>query len=87
MAQLLTAAERERFATYLEQEAATDEIMAEQVAKIGPEILAKKYRAEALAARVIAQKLRSIEGQTIAAPAKPEPTYAKATVENPEDEE
>lgn len=61
----LTLAERDRFATYLENEARTDEEMAEQMAKIGPEILAKKYRVEALAARVIAKKLRSIEDQML----------------------
>ena len=62
---LLTPAERERFANYLEREADTDAAMAEEIAKIGPEILAKKYRTEALAPRIVAQKLRSIEDQTI----------------------
>ncbi len=62
---LLTAAERMRFAAYLEQEAASDEVMADQILKVGPEILAKKYRTEALAARIIAQKLRSIEDEVL----------------------
>lgn len=62
---LLTPAERDRFAAYLENEARTDEVMAKQIDKVGPEILAKKYRVEALAARVIAKKLRSIEDQVI----------------------
>ena len=62
---LLTPAERERFAAYLENEARADEALAEQISKIGPEILAKKYRVEALAARVIAKKLREIEDQVI----------------------
>lgn len=62
---LLTRAERDRFAAYLENEARSDEELAKQVDKIGPEVLAKKYRVEALAARVIAKKLREIEDQTI----------------------
>jgi len=61
----LTPAERERFAAYLENGARADEVLAEQISKVGPEILAKKYRVEALAARVIARKLRSIEDQVI----------------------
>lgn len=62
---MLTSEERNRFATYLEREAETDEMMAEQLMKMGPEILAKKYRVESMAARVIAQKLRSIIDETI----------------------
>ncbi len=66
MSLLLTPAERERFASWLEREAEMDETMAEQVVKIsGPEGLAKKYRVEAMAAKVIAQKLRSIIDETL----------------------
>ncbi len=58
---LLTAAERERFASYLEHESVTGMEMAEQIEKMGPPILAKKFRDEALAEKIVAQKLRSIE--------------------------
>lgn len=63
MSIVLTDAEREKFATYLEQDAASNSAMADQVQKIGGglpmEAMAKKLRAEAAAARVIAAKLRS----------------------------
>jgi hypothetical protein len=62
---LLTAAERERFATYLEHEAQSDEMLAEQASNIGHEAFARKLRVEAIAARVVAGKLREIEDQTI----------------------
>jgi len=63
---LLTDEERWRFIRYLEEEAATDEGMAAQMEKIRvPASLPKKLRAEALAAKVVAAKLRSIESMTV----------------------
>ena len=56
---LLTDAERDRFAAYLEQGSSSDEAMADQVDKIGPPVFAKKLRAEALAAKIVAAKLRA----------------------------
>ena len=65
----LTDQERERFADWLENEAESDEGMAEQVLGLPTgdmmDPLAKKLRAEALAARIVAAKLRSVERQTI----------------------
>ncbi len=61
----LTQQERDKFATYLEQESKSDADMATQVEKFGPEVLVKKLKVEAMAARVIAEKLRSIETETI----------------------
>ena len=66
---LLTDQERDRFASWLEQEASDGEAMAKQIETMtkgaGPVLaLAKKERAEALAARVIAAKLRSIQSET-----------------------
>lgn len=64
---LLTAAERERFAAWLEHEAVVDEQMAaqaESLAGLAGVVLAKQNRTEALAARVVARKLRSIEDMT-----------------------
>lgn len=66
MSGLLTPAERDRFASYLEQEAATDKAMARQLKEIsGPEALITKLNVESMAARVIAQKLRSIMDETL----------------------
>lgn len=63
---LLTDAERQRFAQYLEEEAHTDEAMADQMEQVRvPEVLVKKLRMEAAAARIIAAKLRSIESMSI----------------------
>ena len=59
---LLTAAERDRFATWLEREAATAKGLAAQAEKINAaEFIVKKLRAEAAAALIIASKLRSTE--------------------------
>jgi hypothetical protein len=58
----LTAAERDRFATWLEQEAATDKGLLEQMEKLGgmaPVIQQRKN--EIVAALLVARKLRSIE--------------------------
>lgn len=63
---LLSDAERERFASWLEFEAESCEKMADGLATIGaPEAFIKKERAEAMAAKVIAQKLRSTETMTV----------------------
>ncbi len=62
----LSQEERYRFIAWLEQEAEQGDIMAEQLAKIsGPDLLAKKYRVESMACRVIAKLLRSIHTETI----------------------
>jgi hypothetical protein len=63
---LLTDAERERFAAYLEHEAATDEGIVTQMENIHvPEAMIRRVRAEAAAARMVAAKLRAAETQTI----------------------
>lgn len=65
---LLAEWERERFATYLERDAASGEQLAEQAAKLsGPAaaVTAKKYRAEALAQRVVAKMLRDTQSVTV----------------------
>ena len=63
---MLTPQERDKFALYLEQEAATDDQMVDQLEKMGGvEPMVKKLRAEAMAAKIIAAKLRSIEDETI----------------------
>ena len=63
---LLTDAERDRFATYLEREAATDDSMAKQAATIpGMDPVVKRYRMMAAAKMIVAQQLRNIEVQTI----------------------
>lgn len=63
---LLTDDERARFAAYLERTAADDEAMIAQMEKIkAPEVLIKRTRTEALAAKIIAAKLRSIESVSI----------------------
>ncbi len=58
----LTREEIDKFAAYLEETARDDEELARQVAQM-PSMapLAKKYRTEALAARVISQRLRKTE--------------------------
>lgn len=56
----LTQEDRDRFATWLEEEAATDDKLAEQAEKLAAPAFVKMKRAEALAARVVARKLRSI---------------------------
>lgn len=63
---LLTDAERERFAAYLEREAASNEAMARQMEQIKvPEAVIKRERLKALAARMIAENLRSTESVSI----------------------
>lgn len=57
----LTNAERDKFAAYLEQNAASDAALADQCDKIGERLVAKKLRAESFAGRIIAAKLRGTE--------------------------
>lgn len=61
----LTNAERDKFAAYLEQNAKDDSTLAEQCERIGEQAVAKKLRVEAMAARVISQKLRETEFQSV----------------------
>jgi len=62
----LTQAERDRFAAYLEHEAHCDDGIMEQMQKLpGMAPMLAKLRAESLAAKVIAAKLRSIESEEI----------------------
>lgn len=58
---LLTEQERERFAAWLEHEAATAKGLIEQMEKLGPAMamLIAREKAEAAAALVIARKLRA----------------------------
>ena len=62
----LTKQERDRFATYLEMEAKSDFLMAQQMLVVNPndpmmKTMASKYRAQAIAATIVAQNLRKIE--------------------------
>ena len=57
--------DRERFASYLEQEAESDDQMAAQCERLGHAPMVKKLRAEAMAARIVAGKLRSIGTATV----------------------
>lgn len=63
----LTQQERDKFALYLERDAASDKAIADQMegSGIGIEAMIKKLRVEAMAAEVIARKLRSIETDTV----------------------
>jgi len=63
---LLSDAERERFASYLEEEARTNDGLAQQADKLGPVgvMLAKKLRSDGLAASLVARQLRNAETMT-----------------------
>jgi hypothetical protein len=64
----LTKEERDKFAAWLEQEARSNDEMArncEKVKGLSMEALAKKLKAEALAAVVVAKLLRRTEDLTI----------------------
>lgn len=69
----LTDAERNRFADWLEFDAAQSNAMAKQMDTFATQpgggahyaVLAKRERAEAMAALIIAKKLRSTESVTI----------------------
>lgn len=67
---ILTREERDKFAAYLEESADTGMKMAEQLGKLndgmkyrGMFAMESKMRAEAMAAKVIAAKLRATEDQ------------------------
>ena len=64
---LLTQQERDRFAAWLEHEAAVGKGLIEQMEKLGPHAgpLVAREKAEAAAALLIARKLRSTEGMSI----------------------
>lgn len=66
MGLLLTDAERERFASYLEQDIRTEQALVEQMAKLSvsePWIKVTKMRIAAKT--IVAQLLRTTESQTI----------------------
>ena len=63
----LTQEERDKFASWLEQDAISNEEIAEQTKKLFSKEhpLVNKYRSEALAARIVAKGLRSTETTNI----------------------
>lgn len=57
---ILTQQERDKFAAYLEISAASSEGIAEQMEATSlPDVVIKKYRAEAAACRIVAAVLRA----------------------------
>lgn len=64
---MLTQAERDKFAAYLEQDARSDDQMGTQMEKLGGPmaIMAKRYKAKAAAKLVVAMELRSIEDMSV----------------------
>ncbi len=59
---MLTTEERERFASYLEQECLSDTEFSQRLTKIGgSESMVKKLNAEAMSEKIIAMKLRAYE--------------------------
>lgn len=64
---LLTPQERDRFASWLEHEAATAKILIEQMEKLGPHVapLVAREKAEAAASLLIARKLRATQSDSI----------------------
>lgn len=67
MSLLLTDRERERFAAWLEHEAATEKGLIEQMEKLGPAFAAvvEQRKREAGASLLIARKLRSTQSTSI----------------------
>ena len=61
----LTEQEREKFAIYLDQCADQDKKMAEELEKLSHGPIAKKYRTEAMAQKIVAGILRSWETQIV----------------------
>lgn len=63
MSRLLDAKERDRFATWLEQEAESDRAIAEQAGKFGTgmDVIVKRNLVRAAACLLIANDLRCIE--------------------------
>lgn len=88
MSRLLSDQERDRFASWLEQEAKSDEGTARQLEGLarGPSdpthVLALKFRIEAGAAKVIAKKLRETQSMTLGG--DPTVTSTNATPERRE---
>jgi hypothetical protein len=62
---LLTDAERDRFAWWLEHQANSSLEMAKQGEKLGIQVLVQKETAEAMAYTVVAKILRSTQSVTI----------------------
>lgn len=65
MTGMLTNADRDRFAAWLDDCAKSDDELAVQCEQIKEAAMAKKLRIEAMAAKVIAAKLRATEFQTV----------------------
>jgi hypothetical protein len=61
----LTAEERARFAAYLEESAKSGEWIANESERIGQKVIAQRLRAEAMAEKIVAAKLRSYETQVV----------------------
>lgn len=63
----LTQQERARFAAYLEEDAAQNVALAEQMEKLPMPVIpmAKKMRTEAMAEKIVANMLRSISSETL----------------------
>lgn len=61
----LTSHEREKFATWLEAEAATGESLVKQLEKLPGSIVPPHMKHEILAAIIISKKLRGVEEMTI----------------------
>ena len=64
---LLTDKERDRFAAWLEHEAATAHGLAQQMEKLGPHVapMVQRQKAEAAASLLIARKLRATHSDSI----------------------
>lgn len=63
---LLSDEERERFATWLEREAETNEGMVKHMASMKvPEPMMQRMRTEAMACRIVVARLRSTETMSI----------------------
>lgn len=63
----LSADERHKFASWLEQDAESNKLMIEQLAKLGPghDLMAPRMKTEIAAALIIAGKLRGVEEESI----------------------
>ena len=63
----LSATERRKFASWLEQDAESNKLLIEQLAKLGPggDLMAPRMKTEMAAALIIAGKLRGIEDASI----------------------
>ena len=64
---LLSASERQRFAAYLEREAATTQGLIIEMQKLGGPLegLIRARKAEATAQQIVARMLRAVEEQTL----------------------